>query len=69
MMRHKLTLTTNELLVIRECVHNITLKGTEAAVVGGLMEKIYKEINKAASVEREAQKQFEYTPPVESTGT
>jgi hypothetical protein len=48
-MQHRLTFTTNELLVIRESVHAITIKGVDAPVVAGVLDKVYKGIEKAAT--------------------
>ena len=48
-MNHQMTLTTNELLVIREALHSITLKGVDAVLVGGLLQKVYAGIDAAVN--------------------
>lgn len=56
-MQHRLNLTTNELIVIREAVHSITIKGADAPIVAGVLEKVYKGIEKAASEEQKKQEE------------
>ena len=46
----KLSFTKQELLVIRESIHSITIKGTDAVIVGGVLAKIYKAIEDAEMV-------------------
>ena len=46
-MKHKISFETNELIIIRECVHKITLRGSDAMVVGNLLSKIQRGIDKA----------------------
>lgn len=43
----KVSFTKNELLVIREAMHSITIKGSDAVLVGATLEKIYKAIDDA----------------------
>ncbi len=45
---YKIPFTTNELIVIREALHSITIRGTDAAIVGSVLTKVYKGIEKAA---------------------
>lgn len=40
----KLSFTKQELIVIRESVHSITIKGSDAVAVAGVLTKIYKAI-------------------------
>lgn len=51
-MQHRINLTTHELIVIREAIHLITIKGIDAPIVGGLLDKVYKGIEKAALEEQ-----------------
>ena len=51
-MAHRLMFTTNELIVIRESVHGITIKGADAPVVAGVLEKIYKGIEKGVEEDK-----------------
>ena len=53
--QHRLTLSTNELIVIREALHSITIKGVDSIVVAGALEKVYKGIDKARVDEEETQ--------------
>ena len=46
-MTHKISFTTNELLILRECMFKITLRGSDAMVVGDLLTKIQRGIDKA----------------------
>jgi hypothetical protein len=46
-MQHKLSVTTQQLVVIREALHAITIKGTDAWIVGTVLDKVYSEIAKA----------------------
>jgi hypothetical protein len=45
--------TTQELIVIREAIHALTIKGTDAVLVGLLLKKVYDTIEKVAKEERE----------------
>lgn len=40
----KLNFTKQELIVIRESVHSISIKGIDAVLVGSVLSKIYKAI-------------------------
>lgn len=53
MMQHKLNFTTDELVVIREAINSITIKGSDSIVVGNTLSKVIGEINKAIVNERE----------------
>lgn len=50
-MQHKLTVTTEELVIIRESINVITIKGKDAPIVGGLLDKINKGIDTAIAAE------------------
>jgi hypothetical protein len=47
-MQHRLSLSLPELIVIRESIHSITIKASDAPLVGNLLEKIYKGIEKTS---------------------
>ncbi len=57
-MKHNITLETNELTIIREAIHLITIKGTDAWAVGKLLNTVYEQIAIAANSEKEV------TPPI-----
>jgi hypothetical protein len=57
-MKHNITLETNELTIIREAIHLITIKGTDAWAVGKLLNTIYEQIAIAKNVENEV------SPPI-----
>lgn len=57
-MKHNITLETNELTIIREAIHLITIKGTDAWAVGKLLNTIYEQIAIAANTEKEV------SPPI-----
>lgn len=57
-MNHNITLETNELIIIREAIHLITIKGTDAWAVGKLLNTIYEQIAIAKNVEKEV------SPPI-----
>lgn len=51
MRMSKLSFDEAELIVLRESVHSITIKGTDAVVVGRALAKIYKAIEELAKPE------------------
>lgn len=57
-MKHNITLETNELTIIREAIHLITIKGTDAWAVGKLLNTIYEQIAIAKNAEQEV------SPPI-----
>lgn len=52
-MNHKLTFTTQQLIIMRESMHAVTLKGSDAWMLGGILDKIYREIEKAIKEEEQ----------------
>ncbi len=44
-------LDVNELDFIKECIFNSTIKGKDSVFVGGLIEKVFKEISKVKTLE------------------
>lgn len=57
-MKHNITVDTSELLIIRESIHALTIKGTDAWAVGKLLNTIYEQIAIAANTEKEV------SPPI-----
>ena len=56
-MQHRLNMSTEELIVVREALHAITIKGKDAPFVAGLLDKIYKGINKAVEEQQKQEKE------------
>ena len=57
-MKHNITVDTSELLIIRESIHALTIKGTDAWAVGKLLNTIYEQIAIAKNAEKEV------SPPI-----
>ena len=57
-MKHNITVDTSELLIIRESIHALTIKGMDAWAVGKLLNTIYEQIAIAANTEKEV------SPPI-----
>lgn len=50
-MNHKITFTTQQIIAIREAIHSIAIKGSDAWLIGGVLDKLYHEIGKAVKEE------------------
>jgi len=50
-MTVKLSFTKQELMVMREAIHSITIKGSDAVLVGAVLGKIYKALDEPDKVE------------------
>lgn len=57
-MKHNITLDTSEFVIIRESLHALTIKGTDAWAVGKLLNTVYEQLAIAKNAEAEV------SPPI-----